>query len=481
MQILNRYIIRNMLISLILGVTTVVFIFLMQYLMKHLGNFMGKGFGIEVFFEFILYSVPWMLILAVPMGFLFSMLMGFGSMTGNQEITIIKSSGGSLLKMMRPVIVLGLILTGFLFWFNDYVLPKSNLKAKALISEMKRKRPTMIFEAGQFTSELNGYSIMVQRIDTMTDMMYGMTIYNHQRARKRNIINADSGTIKLSDDFSNFIISLNDGEIHTFTLNDTSRYQKMKYQNYQIFVSAFGFEEINTSTENVRKGDRELSLSELNAVVARADSNKNNAIKTVDIELNKHLDLILNGVTVEQKQSERINPVFHGKRKKGDLTKEPAYFDSRHPNISENINLKNNYSSSISNRIQFLTSKISGNCSKISQYEQQMNKYGAEIHKKYAIPMACLIFVLIGCPLGIMSKKGNFGFAAAMSLLFYIIYWAFLMTGEDFADRGLYPPAICMWLGDIVIATLGIFLTIRVNYESFRFFLPNFLFRAGKK
>jgi lipopolysaccharide export system permease protein len=135
----------------------------------------------------------------------------------------------------------------------------------------------------------------------------------------------------------------------------------------------------------------------------------------------------------------------------------------------------------VSNRVKFLTSKIAGDCSRIEQYDQRIRKFQAEIHKKYAIPCACLAFVLIGCPLGIMSRRGNFGFAAGISLAFYVLYWGCLITGEDFADKGILDPGLSMWFGDIVIGVFGILLTLRVNYESLSFLIPDFLRKAKKK
>ena len=82
-----------------------------------------------------------------------------------------------------------------------------------------------------------------------------------------------------------------------------------------------------------------------------------------------------------------------------------------------------------------------------------------ELHKKFSIPFACIIFVLVGAPLGIMTRKGNFAISASISLVFFIIYWTFLISGEELADRGLISPFISMWMANIIIGSLGIYLT----------------------
>lgn len=488
MRIIGRYILRNMYISLIFGVLTVVFLFLMQFLMNNLSKFVGKGFGIEVFLQLIAYSIPWMMILAVPMGFLFAMLMGFGSMSSNQEITVIKSSGGSLFSMMRPVFILGIFLGGFLFWFNNNVLPEANLRAKILMSDMQRKKPTMIIDPGRFSDAVDGYSILARRIDTSADVLHDLTIYDHKRATHRSIITADSGTIKLTRDLAGFEIDLHRGEMHTFNLNDTSKYQAFDYENYTIYINAYGFDFNQSEVDEVRKGDREMNLSDMKERVRTAEARRDSAAERVKRELEKHIDILLTGEIRDDRQNdtaktkipdearkrqsefrESLAKKISGNDKKKKLIRETeslAKIHSNHPDKNRNR---------VSNRLKFLSAKISGDMNRIGQYEKTIGKYEAEIHKKYAIPAVCVVFVLVGCPLGIISRRGNFGVAAGLCLVFYVIYWAFLMTGEDLADRGTFNPALCMWFGDIVIGVLGIVLTLRVNYESFGFFLPNFI------
>ncbi len=470
---------------LIFGVATVVFLFLMQFMMHNLPKLVGKGLGFAVILKAVLLSLPYMLILAVPMGFLFSMLMGFGSMSSHQEITVVKSSGISLFRMMRPVVMLGIVLTGFLFWFNNNILPETNQQQKVLMSDLKRQRPTMIFEKGQFTNEIDGFSILTQDIDTATNRMYDITIYDYRRSSRRSVINADSGTIKLSDDFSKFIIDLDNGELHNFSLNDTSRYQKINFGNYKVYLKAYGFGNVRSSVESVSRGQREMNLGMMYDVVRKADSNRSIAIAKIDVELEKHLDLILLG---KIKQKTEVEKQVSGQNILAEDSAKTRVKNSTFTRLANKTN-RNNISKSenlsalqvrsredlAAKRIKFLSSRISGDCSRVTQYSRTIRMYEAEIHKKYAIPFACMIFILVGCPLGIMSRKGNFGFAAGMSLVFYVIYWGCLITGEDFADRGLLDPWLGMWLGNIIISFLGILLTIRVNYESFRVFVPNFL------
>ncbi len=102
----------------------------------------------------------------------------------------------------------------------------------------------------------------------------------------------------------------------------------------------------------------------------------------------------------------------------------------------------------------------------MENYDRQIDQYMVEIHKKYAIPMACLVFVLIGVPLGIMARRGGFGTAATLSLGFFVMYYACLIGGEKLADRGFLSPFTGMWSANIIIGLMGAYLTVRVARET---------------
>jgi lipopolysaccharide export system permease protein len=98
--------------------------------------------------------------------------------------------------------------------------------------------------------------------------------------------------------------------------------------------------------------------------------------------------------------------------------------------------------------------------------KEEINKYEVEIHKKYSLPAACIVFILIGAPLGMMTRKGGIGVAAGISIIFFLIYWAFLIGGEKLSDRGLLSPFWGMWSANIVLGIFGLVLTIKTARET---------------
>ena len=113
-----------------------------------------------------------------------------------------------------------------------------------------------------------------------------------------------------------------------------------------------------------------------------------------------------------------------------------------------------------------LLSKIEYQSRNIKTYKRQINSRDVEIHKKFSIPFASLVFILIGAPLGIATRKGSMGVGATLSILFFLIYWACLILGEDLADRQFLPPMLAMWFPNIIIGLVGVYLTWRTVKEK---------------
>jgi lipopolysaccharide export system permease protein len=103
---------------------------------------------------------------------------------------------------------------------------------------------------------------------------------------------------------------------------------------------------------------------------------------------------------------------------------------------------------------------------RLQNIERETDQYLVEIYKKYSIPAACIVFVLVGVPLGIMSRRGGFGIAASLSLGFFVLYWACLIGGEKLADRDLVSPFVGMWIANILIGLMGAYLTFRMARET---------------
>mgnify|MGYP001555665488 CR=1 FL=1 len=417
----------------------------MQFLIIKLDDLVGKGLDTWVIIQLILLNVPWMLVLAVPMGILFGSLMSFGNMSAAHEITVIKASGGSLTRMMFPIVVLGLILSAFMFWFNNDVLPESNHQSKTLLNDIKKKKPTFALESGRFTTELDGYTILTRRVDSLSGKMEGITIYDGSNPKFRNIISADSGYINFNSDYSKLVLALYSGEIHQSKSSSQKNYKIIDFKDYKTFIEAKGFAFERTEADVLSRGQRELNIRAMSHIKDESLARRDASIEEIKKHINEHLDYLF-----AANNETDINA---------------GMVEVENQKITRKEALK-----TAEKKLNFLANNIRSESYKVNSFSNKANQFEVEIQKKYSIPFACFLFVFVGCPLGILTKGGNFGVSAAISLGFYIIYWIFLIAGEKLADRGFFSPLLSMWIGNFVLMIIGVLLTLRVSNESLRLF-----------
>ncbi len=415
-MILYRYILRSHLAPFLFSLAVMIFIFLLQFVMKFIDQLVGKGLSAWVIVELIALNLAWMLVLAVPMSVLVATLMAFGGLSANHELTSMKAAGVSLLRMMAPVFAAASVLTVLLFFFDNDVLPEANHRAKTLTIDIRRKKPTLTLVPGLFSQDISGYSILVQKTYEHSNNLEGVTIYDYSNPSTNVLITAEEGTISFSPDFRNLIMDLRHGEIHELMSDDFKEYRRIQFEKHRIAMKAEGFE-FERSTDNAfARGDRELSIQSMMATV--------DSLKAVNAEAQKRIETLASRILAISVEKDSLD------------------------------------------RARSVQAMIESERSLIAYNENHIDQYMVEVHKKYALPAACLVFVLVGAPLGMMARRGSFGVAASLSLGFFLFYWACLIGGEKLADRGLATPFLGMWFANILLCILGAFLTTRSMRET---------------
>jgi lipopolysaccharide export system permease protein len=400
--------------------------------MKFADRLVGKGLDTLIVLQLIAYNLAWMVVLVIPMACLVATLMAFGAMSQNNEITIIRSSGASLWKMMMGPLLASVILCYLLILFNNDVLPDANHKAKLLTFDISRTKPTLSLEPGLFSQEVNNYAILVREIDKNSNNLFGVTIYDYTNPSKINVVTAEKGKIFFSKDQTKLIMELVQGEIHESETMRRNLYRKLVFANHRITMNAdqFSFQQ---STPGGPRGDRELSSSNMKSIIDSLHVIMNSQLKNLTKETNKFF--------------------FKGSI----LGKSQTYYKTSNKDFL--------YAKAI-DKLNTVRGVILSNVKRVEFTKSEINKYWVEIHKKYSIPAACIIFVLIGAPLGVMTRKGGFGMAASISLFFFLIYWAFLIGGEKLADRNLVSPFLGMWSANFLLGAAGILLTMKSVRET---------------
>ncbi len=434
MFLLPRYILRAHAGPFVFSLVTLMFVFLLQFVMKFIDQLVGKGLTAWVIIELVALSLSWMLVLAVPMSVLVAILMAFGDLSSRNEITAMKAGGISIYRMMAPVFIGGACVALIMVWFNNSVLPETNHRLKALTTDIRRKKPTIALVNGVFSQDLPGYSILVRKTVPNSNDLEGVTLYDYSNPTKNILITAERGTISFSPDFRKIIMFLHKGEIHELDLQEMTTYRKVRFDQHRIAMDVEGFEFERSATSAFTRGDRELSAPAMLHVVDSLTALRDRQVAEVRMMMQKEMDGALRG---EWTRTTSMDGMSVGPEASSALVK-----------------------------ARTLTMNLATAGFRIDAFEKQINQYWVEIHKKYAIPAACIIFVLVGAPLGIMARKGGFGIAATLSLGFFVLYWAFLIGGEKLADRSILPPFWGMWGANILIGAMGLYLTFRVGRET---------------
>ena len=441
------------------------FVLLTNFLLRSLEKFLGKGLDFFLILEYIFLNMAWILALAVPMAVLVSTLMAFGRLSSDNEISAMRSVSVSYLRLLFPVLLFGSIVTLCMIYFNNQILPEMNHKARMLSSDISQKRPDLDFEVGYFIETIPEYTFLLGSRDG--EAFGDVTIFSNRKDQKQQTITAKTGTISTVN--NGVVLHLSDGIIHEYIGNEKNEYRQIYFEKYQILIPVDNMV-LNRKNSSIR-GDREMTygmmkekiFSYKDKIITTHDRIRNRLINEADkLEIDLALD---NKSNLSLPMVQRVIASYH-------LTLEESVTEIEGGSLSR-----------VKRRLKNLRRGIESDFSLIESYTNSINKYLVELHKKFSIPFASIVFILIGAPLGMMARKSGFAVSMAFSLGFFIIYWIFLISGEEFADRGYLSPALSMWLPNLVLTPLGLFMCY-IHSQEQRFLNISFLnmikWRNGK-
>jgi lipopolysaccharide export system permease protein len=230
-------------------------------------------------------------------------------------------------------------------------------------------------------------------------------------------------------------MDLSDGEIHEVNAVNFKEYRKIRFLKHRIAMDAQGYEFQRSQESSVGRSDREMSAADMRVVV---DS------------LGKEHSKSWTRITELVKED--IISIFNSSKRPPQ-----PYQTTPDPITTAGF------------RLTSMRTTVSIEQARMEMFETQKREYEVEIYKKYAIPVACIVFVFVGAPLGIIARRGSFGVSASVSLGFFLFYWACLLQGEQLANRGFLAPWFGMWVANIVIGIIGIYLTYRIAKENLVF------------
>jgi lipopolysaccharide export system permease protein len=449
MNTLNKYLIKQSFIPFVLSVGVITTVLFLQFLIRAIDRFLGKGLDVFTILEYLYLNLAWIIALSVPMSLLISSVMTYGRMSQENEITALKSAGVNLFSIIKPALWFGSIVGFLLCLFNNFILPEMNYNARLLARDIYQKKPELTIEPGYFVDMIPQYTMIVKELDGKE--FKDVKIFSKNTQSEQTTIYAERGSLESKDGI--ITVNLQDGEIHEIDLENYDHYRKIKFGTHQIIISMNDLLLNRTSESN--RTDREMKVP---AMIEKIKQNKisieqiKKRIETVksDIGIDSDSQIDLAGIMNQiQILKDNTNPDINENR---DYNKEiPA------AEYEEKAKLR-----SLNNNARQFQNEFT----LIENYEKNNNKFLVEIHKKFTLAVACILFTLVGAPLGILVRKGGITIASALSIAFFLIYYILLIWGEQLADRALLDPAIGSWMPNIVLLIVGLiilFLSDRKN------------------
>lgn len=424
-MILKRYILKEHLAPFLISLLVVTFVLLIDRVIDLLNMIIEKKLPAGVILEIFGLSLPYMLALSIPMAVLVATILAFGRMSVDREIVAIKSSGINIYRMLGYLLAVALLLTGLMVYFNHWFLPETNHKLKNLMIKVAYYKPMTIIKEGEYNNLLE-YTVWCSA--NAGEELIDVIIYDRSQSRFPKTIFAQSGKVIQMDNGNALQIILKNGELQQRNESEPGKYQTTTFGEYVINIRNLGNQ--SDVFETGYRSDREMNFWQLVA-----------AIKDRKVEL-------------EQKRQEVAK--LEDRLAAGSMS-------LRHFDVQ------------VENRRLYAMKQMATD--RIKELEDTKRSLEVEFHKKFALSFAIIIFVLIGVPLGLMTRTSGIGMAFSVSSVIFLIYYVALNGGEQLADKGQISPFISMWLSNIVFMILAVLLIYASIKETRLFDLQVLMWR----
>jgi lipopolysaccharide export system permease protein len=449
MRILTRYLLRAHVGPFLFALFALTGILFVNTVARRYQDLAGKGLPFQVVLEVFYLSLPHILALTLPMAVLVAALFAFSQLSADNEITALKASGVSLVRLIMPLAFAAVLFSGFMLWFNDRVLPDSNHRLKNLVSDIVAKTPTLQLTEQVVNPIRTGdyrtrYWLRAGRIDDGTQQMYDVVIYDMSNSRKARTIYADSGRMMLNSAQTDMRLTLFDGVIHEVDEFEQQNLNRVVFRQQHVDLRGVGTE-LERRTNEMRT-DREMSVAMLKAVVDSAQRE----LAVVRAEAAEVHRAALEGVLLGPgARPGSGSPAYAMDRY------DPRTFGRGQP-VSES-------NDEVAYRAALDAQRLANQARTLTDLS---NQYSVEYHKKFAIPFACIIFVLIGAPLALRFPRGGVGMVIAASFAIFGIYYMSLIGGESLGDRGVIHPFWGPWAPNLLFGLIGLFTLSRIGREN---------------
>ena len=486
MKIISRYVLKEHFGPFTFALTALTSLMLLQYIARQFGNLVGKGLTWQVITQFFLLSIPFTVAMTLPMAVLVAVLYAFSRLASENEITALKAGGVSMRQLLVPSLSGAFVLALVMLGFNDQILPRANHRLAVLQMDIFRTKPTFALREQILNTVKEGQLYLrAGHLDEGSSRMRDVTIYDVANAVNRRTIYADSGKIEFAPNRRDLQLTLHHGLMETVPTDKPGQLTRLYYmrQLMRVVGVASAFQETGNA-DTVSKGDREMSVCEMQAALAKADTGLQRArFDSVEAQWLRDSILAANPPAVTEAKAPRPKP--------------PAGPHPKAPKLASPFGVGGAYCGLLASAGRALGGKPAAaatkrppppsagiapsfggmaglppdqrlNLAKLNADQSRLlrNRYDVEIQKKFSLAASCLIFVLVGAPIALRFPRGGVGLVIGVSLFIFAVYYVGLIGGESLSDRAIISPFWAMWATNVIMTVIGLVLMLRMGREA---------------
>ena len=454
---LDLFITKSFLKNLMATFFICLFIFIIQLLWRWVDDFVEKGLDMTIITKFFMLGSVSLVSKALPLAILLAALMTFGNFGEKLELLAMKSAGVPLVRTLVPLMVCCLFFGGVSFYFQNFVSPLAQRELLRMMYSIKQTSPESDIIERIFYNKIEGYSIYVNRKNYETGVLYDVTIYDMSSGfEKTNILVSDSAIIHNTADERFMVLSMFSGEqfsnLDEENINKKNTpYRRESFTRKDVVIETDGGFEIKDADFLKTRADGKNMMElekDIDSLKLSNDSIGRDNLKF--IKRNSYKDKIIldrNDSTLMAKDSifwMNVDSIYKAATIK---TKKMWKSDA----LRTVTSIKNTYD--INNKI-------------LHQLDKDLNKHKIYWWEKITLSLGCLIFLLIGAPLGSIVRKGGLGYPVIISVATFILYYIFETSGSKMASEGVWKIWFGSWWSTMILLPLGLFFTYQANKDS---------------
>ncbi|MFN8394343.1 MAG: LptF/LptG family permease [Bacteroidia bacterium] len=451
------------------GVSLVILV--LQFLSRYKGDLFGKGLETLTVLKIFAFASISLMVLAMPVAVLLSSLFTTGSFGENYELAAMRSAGMSLPRVIRPMVFATLVVSMISFGLSSYVVPWANLKLYAILYDVQQLKPVFRLEPGHFNSGIDNYVIRITDKDVSKEMLYGITIYDHTRYGRdtmpvmyynrgtpgefgvirdsssinNRFVTAQSGTLKL-DPYGRYMhMMLYHGATYEGRREpnrygtQTERFVRVFFDSlyYNFDMQGYGAEHTEESAFSTHH--YMLNLSQLRGAMDSIETVKKGLVGQFSAALEENLKIDSSFIEVDSLTyaipPENILQYFP-KNKRAYILQDAVARTSQSRILAQQA-------------VKLL-----------EEQDMKVREREIEFHFKISLPLACLIFLFIGAPLGAIIRKGGVGVPMVVSVVLYLTFYVIMIQGKKMATENVLEPWVGAWLPVFVMLPLALILSL---------------------